>query len=89
MRVPFEHGFQLKMRIAGRTLFQRSYLVLRHCPFQTFVKKIVNVMLVFTQIRSSFTRNKMADVQEFLAIYVSFYVILVIFYNGIIEIMQG
>ena len=43
-------------------------------PFQTFVKKIVNVneMLVFVQIMTLFTRNKMADVQEFQAIFGEF-----------------
>ena len=40
IRVPFEHGFQPKMRIAGRTLFQQCYPVLRCCPFQTFVKEL-------------------------------------------------
>ena len=38
IRVPFEHGFQLKTRIAGHTLFQRGDLVLHRCPFQTLVK---------------------------------------------------
>ena len=37
IRVPFEHGFQL--HISERTLFQRRYLALRRCPFQTFVTK--------------------------------------------------
>ena len=51
-------------------------------------------MLVFVQITSSFTRNQMAEVQEFLAIFGEFlrfflcYFWLYVFYNGIIEKMQ-
>ena len=49
-------------------------------------------MLVFVQITSLFTRNKMADIQEILVIFgeflVFFLLFLVIFYNGIIEKMQ-
>ena len=41
-------------------------------PFSNICKNIVNVMLVFAQITSPFTRNKMADVQEFLAIFGEF-----------------
>ena len=91
--MPFEHGFHLKMRIAGFTSFQRRYLVLHDCPFQTFVKKChINVMLVFAQITSPFMHNKTADVQEFTVIFVEFLrffmLFLVIFYNGIIEKKQ-
>ena len=50
-------------------------------------------MLVFAQIMSSFTRNQMAKVQEFLAIFGEFlhflcYFWLYVFYNVIIEKMQ-
>ena len=82
IRMPFEHGFQLKMRFTGRTLFQRCYLILRRFPFQTFVKKNVNanVMLVFAQITSHFTRIKMANVKEFVAIFCELFTFLCYFW---------
>ena len=70
------------MRIAGRTLFPRRYFVFTSLPFSNICKKSVhvkNVSKFLRKLRHCFTRNKIADAQEFISVFGEFLSVLCYF----------